>query len=431
MISRDETVMVKSRKQRTLELDDLRARLAEAEATLSAIRNGEVDALIVSGESGEKVYTLQGAETPYRELVENMSEGALSVDPTGVILYANRRFADMVRRPLERVVGARLAEFDAGGSLMGLIKDMEALRSSRREAALLVDGGETMPVFVSGSRPEEDTSGRVCVVLTDLTTQKHSEALQRAEEDARRHRDMAEKRAAELARSNADLETFAYAASHDLKEPLRGIASFAQFIIEDHGAQLDEAAREKVDTIVRLSGRMHALLDALLDYSRVGRSKLVHEAVALTPTTREVLETLTPFLREHRARVLVQPEMPSCLCDHFRISRLLTNLVTNAVKYNSSESKLVEISARTDRPGFVTLCVKDNGIGIDPRHHERIFGMFRRLHGRDAFGGGSGIGLSLVKIIAEQHGGQVWVESELGKGSTFYVTLPEAPATTA
>jgi PAS domain S-box-containing protein len=423
-----DTTTIASRRERTIELESLRARLVEAESTLAAIRSGEVDALIVSGESGERVYTLQGAETPYRELVETMNEGAVTLDAAGVVLYANRRFAEMLGQPLERIVGCSLPSLDQSRGLEGMLTEVAEKGRSRREAVLACSGSRSMPVLVSGSRPDGDTSGRMCVIVTDLTSQKRSEALERAEGDARRHRDLAERRATELARSNSDLEAFAYAASHDLKEPLRGISSYSRFVLADHGAELGDEGRAKMDTILRLSGRMHALLDSLLEYARVGRGELVRRPVALGMIAQDVVENLSVFLKESGARVEIADGMPVCSSDPGRLTQVLLNLVTNAVKYNTSTEKRVEIGAGQGKDGFVHLWVRDNGIGIDPRHQERIFGVFRRLHGRDEFGGGMGIGLSLVKTIVEQHGGKVWVESERTKGSTFYVSLPPAAA---
>jgi PAS domain S-box-containing protein len=411
------------RRQKVLELEYLRSRLAEAEETLAAIRNGEVDALIVSGESGERVYTLEGAETPYRQLVESMNEGALTVDADGMILYANRRFAELVGEPLQQVAGSNLARYDENNALGGLLQDMQQSNSARREATL-PGRDRRIPVFASASRPPGDTSGRICVILTDLTTQKVSEILARAEEDARRHRELAEKRATELARSNTHLETFAYAASHELKEPLRGINNFAGFLLEDHRDCLDQAAQDKVNTILRLSARMHHLLDSLLQFARAGRTQVARQPVPLGDVAREAADSLATFLHDNNARVEIEPNIPPCLCDRERLMQVLINLITNGVKYNASDAKLIEIFVASTEEHAITIGVRDNGIGIEPRQHERIFGVFHRLHGRDAFGGGAGIGLSLVKMLVEQQGGRIWVESSAGAGSTFFLRLP-------
>jgi PAS domain S-box-containing protein len=422
MIRNDEGTSVKKRRTRQLEIAELQTRLSEAEATLSAIRNGEVDALIVSGEAGEKVYTLEGAETPYRELVERMSEGAVTIDSAGVILYANRRFSEMVGQPLERVVGTELRQLESGTAISAFMAELEARPECRSEAGLRGAAGETVPVLVSGTRDED--SGRLSIIVTDLTVQKRSEAMERAEAEARAHREMAERRAVELARSNADLESFAYAASHDLKEPVRGIANYAQFLLSDYREQIDDEGRAKLQTIVRLCMRMHGMLDALLECSRAGRTQLHRGPVCMKEVVREALDSIDTLVKEHAGEIRVQSDECRVLCDRDRLGQVITNLVSNGLKYNSSDTKTIEIGWHPPKDGMVTCFVRDNGIGIEPRLQERIFGLFRRLHARDAFGGGTGVGLSLVKTIIEQHGGRVWVESEKGAGSTFYVTVP-------
>ncbi|MEX2218800.1 MAG: ATP-binding protein [Phycisphaerales bacterium] len=419
-----------ARPRKVIELEELRARLEEAEATLSAIRNGEVDALVVMGENGEKVYTLQSAETPYRVLVEAMNEGALTVDPAGTVLFANGCFAAMVGLALERVQGAALEALESvegpGAIGEGLRRAAETgsdkrIVSLRREGS---GGGGAVPALMSARRLPDDPSGCIGVVFTDLTTQRREEALARAEEEARQNRDIAERRAAELARSNADLERFAQIASHDLKEPLRGIANYATFLLEDEAGRMSQDGRGKVETIVRLSKRMHTLLDSLMEYARVGRTPGRLERCELGEIARAVRESLAEFLAQHGANLTVEPGLPRCSCDQVRLSQAISNLVMNGVMYNTSGAPEVVISGESCGDGAVVVRVKDNGIGIEARHHDRIFGVFTRLHAREKFGGGTGVGLSIVKAIAEQHGGKVTVNSSPGAGSVFSLHLP-------
>jgi PAS domain S-box-containing protein len=417
----------KARPPVVIEIEDLRARLEEAEATLAAIRNGEVDALVVSGEQGEKVYTLQTPETPYRALVEAMNEGALTVDASGTILYANRCFAVMTGLPLERVTGGSLqalASAEAPGAIAESLKRAAQHGSDKRVVSLARLGGGAIPAMMSASLVPESQGGGVCVVFTDLTTQRREEALARAEEEARLHRDIAERRAAELARSNADLERFAQIASHDLKEPLRGISNFASFLIEDHGKEITPEGRHKLETIMRLSQRMHSLLDSLMEYAKAGRTMPRRQCCPLGPLLREAADSLAPLLADRRAQLLVDPQLPECWCDPVRLTQALTNLIVNGVKYNDAAAPVVAVSAAKGTDGAVTITVRDNGIGIEPRHHERIFSIFTRLHARDSYGGGTGVGLSIVKAIVEQHGGTIRLESTPGAGSTFFVTIP-------
>lgn len=229
-----------------------------------------------------------------------------------------------------------------------------------------------------------------------------------------------------LADSNLELDTFAYAASHDLKEPLRGIHIQTQFLEEDEGARLSESGRQRLATIRRLSQRMDELIESLLQYSRVGRIDLALQDVDLNALLAQTLADLEPFLKAHQAQVQVQGTLPVLPCDRVRVREVLSNLITNACKYNDRPVKqLVVGSDLSGNPPV--LFVRDNGIGIAARHRTRIFQIFRRLHGRDEYGGGIGAGLTITKKAIERHGGTIWVESVPGAGSTFYFTLTAAP----
>jgi signal transduction histidine kinase len=233
-----------------------------------------------------------------------------------------------------------------------------------------------------------------------------------------------------LARSNAALDEFAHVTSHDLKEPLRGIHNYAQFLWEDYADRLDGPGREKLLTLTRLSQRLGDLLDALLECSRVGRAGMTRCKVDLQSVVMEVLESLRGWMGGQSVEVRVPRPLPHEMCDRAWIAEVFRNLVTNAVKYNDKRDKWVEIGyegpPRRHYPR--TYYVRDNGIGIAEHHREQIFRIFRRLHGRDAFGGGSGAGLTIARKIVEQHGGRIWIESQEGEGSTFRFTLRKSGA---
>jgi chemotaxis family two-component system sensor kinase Cph1 len=250
-----------------------------------------------------------------------------------------------------------------------------------------------------------------------------------------------------LLRSNQELDDFAYIASHDLKEPLRGIHNYASFLIEDYHARLDDAGRTKLETLQSLTQRMDALLDSLLDSSRVGRLEFAIQETNLNELLAEVLDSLRISLHERGVEVRVPTVLPTLRCDRVRIGEVLRNLIANAMKYNDKPQKWIEIGTFTpDRPPkngtaseprpqgqragkgppSLGLYVRDNGIGIREQHYGSIFRIFKRLHARDKFGGGTGVGLTIVKKIVERHGGKIWVESKYGEGTTFYFTLPEA-----
>lgn len=223
-----------------------------------------------------------------------------------------------------------------------------------------------------------------------------------------------------LERSNAELDDFAHIASHDLREPLRGLHNYAKFLQQDYTEVLDQDGRNMLSALSRLTQRLERLIADLASYSRIGRGEMAVKPTDLNAVLSEVLSDLEFFLVEHNVEIRVPVALPTLPCDGLRIGEVLRNLITNAVKYNDKTDKWVEISY--EPTGFIHY-VRDNGIGIASEHHDRVFNIFRRLHARDAYGGGTGAGLTLAKRIIERHGGHIWIESETGVGSTFYFTL--------
>ena len=233
----------------------------------------------------------------------------------------------------------------------------------------------------------------------------------------------------ELAASNQELDTFAYAASHDLKEPLRGIHNFVQFLQDEEGERLSDQGHRRLATILRLTRRMDDLVESLLQYSRVGRIDLDLQAVDLDEVIAQMLVSLQSTVQASRAQVRVLGPLPVTRCDRVRVAEIFSNLISNAIKYNDSVEKRVDIGCDTtlDPPVFF---VRDNGIGIAPRNIARIFQIFRRLHGRDEYGGGTGAGLTITKKAIERHGGDISVESVPGEGTTFRFSLAPTPRRT-
>jgi light-regulated signal transduction histidine kinase (bacteriophytochrome) len=238
----------------------------------------------------------------------------------------------------------------------------------------------------------------------------------------------------ELQRSNEELDSFAYIASHDLKEPLRGIHNYANFLMEDYGDVLNEDGISKLQTLVRLTQRMEDLINSLLHFSRLGRAELIRQPVNLDDLVHQVITTLTISRPQNSTEFRIPRRLPEMECDRAQVNELFTNLISNAIKYNDKAERWVEIgflerdqgSGVGDReevsPPY-TFYIQDNGIGIAREYLNQIFQIFRRLHGRDEFGGGTGAGLTISRKIVERHGGQIRVESTPGDGSTFYFTL--------
>jgi len=237
-------------------------------------------------------------------------------------------------------------------------------------------------------------------------------------------------RTAALKRSNQELDEFAYIASHDLKEPLRGLHNYASFLKEDYEALLDEEGKHYIERMQRLVERMTDLINRLLAYSRLGSSALPMEKVAMEQLLADVTEDLQPFMAEKGVELIRVTALPTVHCNPIRVREVLQNLITNAAKYNDKLVKRVEIGCLEHAPlhSPPVFFVRDNGIGIATQHHNSVFRLFKRLHEQDKYGGGTGAGLSIVKKIIERHHGRIWLESTPGEGTTFYFTLNGNPS---
>ena len=232
-----------------------------------------------------------------------------------------------------------------------------------------------------------------------------------------------EKLARELERSNRDLELFAFFVSHDLKEPMRMVTSYLSLLENKCEPLLDTQAREFIHYASDGAKRMVALIDSLLKYSRFGNSEIETAEVSASEVMREVLLSLKPRISESSADILCGP-LPTVWADRVHLGQVFQNITSNALKFSRpGVPPKVRICA-TETPVEWVFRIQDNGIGIDRIHQGVIFDVFRRLHSRAEYPG-EGIGLALCKRIVERHGGQIWVESENGKGSTFHFTLPK------
>ncbi|BAY44684.1 multi-sensor signal transduction histidine kinase [Scytonema sp. HK-05] len=232
----------------------------------------------------------------------------------------------------------------------------------------------------------------------------------------------------ELERSNRELASFAFAASHDLKEPLRGIHNYSSVLLEDYAQLLDEDGIEYLQTVVSLSQRMETLINSLLRLSQLGQAKLQLEATDLNELLDQVIHLLRASRPQGQFDIRIPRLLPTIECDPVLLSEVFSNLIINALKYNDKPEKWVEIGYLTTEEQQETsvafvFYIRDNGIGIPEHHHESIFRLFKRLHSQEKYGGGAGAGLAISKKIVERHGGRIWVESVVDVGSTFYFTL--------
>ncbi len=229
----------------------------------------------------------------------------------------------------------------------------------------------------------------------------------------------------ELKRSNEELDEFAYIASHDLREPLRGMRNFSQFLIEDYSDKLNEEGLNYLETIKKLGERLEIYLDSLLYYSRLGRGEMSIKRVDLNVFLESITETyINPM--EGNIDIRVNGCLPQITCDYVKLQKIFGNLIQNSIRYNLSERKIVEIWHKKNEDSMHQFWIKDNGIGIKTDHWKRIFTIFKRLHPKEDFEGGTGLGLTLVKKAVERHGGQIWVESSIiDEGTIITFTIRE------
>jgi len=228
-------------------------------------------------------------------------------------------------------------------------------------------------------------------------------------------------RAEELARSNAELNQFAYVASHDLQEPLRMVLSYLGLLERRYGDKFEGDGRIYLNYAVDGAHRMKALITDLLAYSRVGSTERHFDEVNMNEALSTAMNDLKMAIASTGAVIEVEG-LPTIKADRTQMVQLLQNLVGNAIKYHGEKKPVVRIASVSDNGGW-TFSVQDNGIGIAQGQHEKIFEMFHRLHLREEYEG-TGIGLAIAKRIVQRHGGRIWVESKEGEGSTFYFTIP-------
>ncbi len=355
-----------------------------------------------------------------RSLIEASVDPMLAVDAEGTITDVNGAASDLLRADRRELVGSSFSTWFADRDLVtaGHQHALAEGRTTDLALSVLPAPDDTREVMLNESlyRTGGPTAGAIAT-LRDVTAWRAAE-----DELAARARDL-EVANVELARSNADLEQFAYVASHDLSEPLRAISGPISLVAHRYRGQLDEDADQFIDFAVDGCARMQAMITDLLTYSRVGRLEAEMEPVDCRRVVDAVITALGPSIAEACATVDVG-DLPVVIAERSQLTLVFQNLISNALKFvRPGVAPHVEVAAER-RAREVRFIVTDNGIGIEPRHRELVFGMFKRLHGREEYGG-TGIGLALAKKIVERHGGRIGIDDPpTGTGSQFWFTIP-------
>lgn len=387
-----------------------------ADVSLSPLTDGQVLVTvhdITRRKSAEAAAAEQSARLA--AIVETAVDAIITIDEHGIIDSFNPAAERLFGYTREEVLGknvsmlmpspyreqhdAYLARYLATGEkhIIGIGREVVARRKD----------GSTFPIELAVSEMQVGGRRLFTGLVHDISARKEAEARQA-------------RLIQELESANEELKNFAYVVSHDLKAPLRAIGSLADWIAADQAEKLDDEGREHLRLLIQRARRMDALIDGILQYSRVGRVREAVVDVDLNPIVQEVLAMLAP---PPHIRVEVAPDLPVIHAERTRILQLFQNLVSNAIKYLDKPEGLIRIGCE-DQGDVWKFFVGDNGPGIEPRHFKRIFQLFQTLAPKDRVES-TGVGLALVKKIVELYGGRVWVESQPGAGSTFYFTLPK------
>lgn len=362
---------------------------------------------------------LAQSEQRFRHLLDAAPDGMVIVDQHGTIQLVNQQTellfryarAELIGKPVEILMPAHVRRHHAelrtayaeGATARGM---GTGLRLQGRRA----DGSE-FPVEVSLSPMQTAEGQLITAAIRDITPRVAAE-------------EQLHEQAEELTRSNAELQQFAYVASHDLQEPLRMVASYTQLLARRYAGRLDADADEFINYAVDGANRMQRLINDLLAYSRVGtRGRELSETSAEAAVARAI-SNLQVAIVESGATIYHGP-LPRVWADESQLTQLFQNLIANAIKFRGATPPQILISADGCTDGDCQFQVRDNGIGIEAQYFERIFGMFQRLHGPGEYAG-SGIGLAICKRIVERHRGRIWLESVPGQGTTFFFTMPGA-----
>jgi PAS domain S-box-containing protein len=352
---------------------------------------------------------LEASIQRYSDLYDNLPIAYVTVTAAGEILAANSAAIDWLHRSQRALIGAYFGTFFDSYDAGRLAAHLENCRHTRTsisiELTLRPPGGDPVGVQLSSrlAPHTDETEAQIHVAITNVAKMKDAQN--------------------ELEEINREQEAFNYSISHDLRAPLITINNYAGIILTDHGWRLQEDGRSMVQRIQAAAIRMEATLKHLLAYSKLAREDIVLEAVDVERAVTELLIEHRGMIEETKAEVQVERPLPPVRGSALMLNQVLANLLTNAVKYTEpGQTAKIRIFAEP-RGTQVVLKVADQGIGIDPKYHQKIFQLFERLHGYSRYPG-SGVGLAIARRAIERMKGRIWVQSEAGKGSCFCLELP-------
>ena len=357
---------------------------------------------------------LQSAKDYIDNIIKSLIDTLIVTDSDGTIKMINKSALELLGYNRDEIIGEKLSiifpEQDLPKDERLIDTYIRKKYVSKAEVRYQTKNGEIIPVSISSSviKDINDEIDGVVFVAQDISDYKRAELLARSSEA--------------LERSNKELEQFAYVASHDLQEPLRMISSYVQLLKRRYADNLDSDANEFIDFAVDGAERMKILIKDLLAFSRIGTKGEEFKITSTQTILEEIISNLEISIKENNVVITIDP-LPDLVVDRTQIMQLFQNLISNAIKYRGDKSPKIQIEVQ-DKYSEWLFSFKDNGIGLEPKYADKIFVIFQRLHGKGEYSG-TGIGLSIAKRIVERHGGQIWVESEPGKGSTFKFTIPK------
>jgi PAS domain S-box-containing protein len=369
----------------------------------------------------------------YQELYDDAPVGYFSLDKDGIIINLNREGAKLLGLGKDLIIGRGFGKFihfkKQNEYYLALNKSMDTGKTQEVELVINYMDGLFFYIQVRIMPIQDKADEKYRIVAIDITKLKKTQSELR---EARDFLDLkVQERTSELnvlidelKRSNEELQQFAYVASHDLQEPLRTISSFTQLLERRYKDKIDPDADEFIDYVVEAAKRMQQMILDLLEYSRIMTKGEEFKEIDAAEALNVALFYLKGLIENCDAEITYD-KLPKIMADQSQLTKVFQNLISNAIKFKKeNEPPKIHISAKKDKDrNEYVFSVHDNGIGMDPQYAERIFIIFQRLHTLDEYQG-TGIGLSIVKRIIERHNGHIWVESELGKGSTFYFTIP-------